>query len=199
MLGKFLKGLETGKLGRKPAQAVAAPDISRVIKPSPPPAEPSQDDDYEGHALEDAAIAPAEFAADPEVMETQAEEALDALTEEFEGWMRNDLEKMRDAWRIAQKPEADADDYRTLYTCAHNIRGAATSYGYPAASRLCGSLCTLLSATRPGENSALINLHIEACRAAVGAGPQGEGSESIADAVCEALEKRVALKVSAAS
>ncbi|MFN4184913.1 MAG: Hpt domain-containing protein [Hyphomonas sp.] len=139
-----------------------------------------------------------EFVADPEEMESQAEEALDALTEEFEGWMRNDLEKMRDAWRVAQKPHANADDYRTLYTCAHNIRGAAPSYGYPAVSRLCGSLCTLLGGTRPGENSALINLHIEACRAAVAVGPQGEGSESVADAVCEALEKRVALKVSAA-
>jgi HPt (histidine-containing phosphotransfer) domain-containing protein len=131
-------------------------------------------------------------------MVTQAEEALDALTEEFEGWMRNDLERMRDAWRVAQKPHATADDYRTLYTCAHNIRGAATSYGYPAVSRLCGSLCDLLSGTRPGENTALINLHIEACRAAVAAGPQGEGSESVAEAVCEALERRVALKVSSA-
>ena len=205
MLGKFLKGLETSKLSRKPAQAVAAPDISRVIKPAAYASSPAdlspetyEDDAFEGHALEDAAFSADEFVADPEVMESQAEEALDALTEEFEGWMRNDLEKMRDAWRVAQKPDADADDYRTLYTCAHNIRGAASSYGYPAVSRLCGSLCDLLGGTRPGENSALINLHIEACRAAVAAGPQGEGSESVADAVCEALEKRVALKISAA-
>ena len=198
MLGKFLKGLEAAKLNRKPAQAVAAPDISRVLRVSAP--EQAQTESFAEEATETyepEVTAPA-FEADPEVMETQAEEALDALTEEFEGWMRNDLEKMRDAWRVAQKPHANADDYRTLYTCAHNIRGAATSYGYPAVSRLCGSLCDLLSGTRPGENSALINLHIEACRAAVTAGPQGEGSESVADAVCEALEKRVALKISAA-
>lgn len=199
MLGKFLKGLEAAKLNRKPAQAVAAPDISRVLRVSAP--EQAQTESFAEEATETyepEVTAPA-FEADPEVMETQAEEALDALTEEFEGWMRNDLEKMRDAWRVAQKPHANADDYRTLYTCAHNIRGAATSYGYPAVSRLCGSLCDLLSGTRPGENSALINLHIEACRAAVTAGPQGEGSESVADAVCEALEKRVAMKVAAAS
>lgn len=206
MLGKFLKGLEVAKLNRKPAQAVAAPDISRVLRASASPqaqVESFAGQTTEGNESEVAAeavhfAAPA-FEADPEVMETQAEEALDALTEEFEGWMRNDLEKMRDAWRVAQKPHANADDYRTLYTCAHNIRGAASSYGYPAVSRLCGSLCDLLSGTRPGENSALINLHIEACRAAVTAGPQGEGSESVADAVCEALEKRVAMKVAAAS
>lgn len=190
MLGKFLKKLDTAKFNGKPAQAVAAPDISRVIRTASAPAPAPQD-------IVPADPAPPEsvFVADPQEMVTQAEEALGALTEEFEGWMRNDLEKMRDAWRVAQKPEADADDYRTLYTCAHNIRGTATSYGYPAVSRLCGSLCELLSGTRPGENSALINLHIEACRAAVAAGPLGEGSESVADAVCEALERRVALKV----
>lgn len=193
MLGKFLKKLETAKFNGKPAQAVAAPDISRVIRPTSAQA-PQREE------VETADPAPPEpvFVADPQEMVTQAEEALDALTEEFEGWMRNDLEKMRDAWRVAQKPHATADDYRTLYTCAHNIRGAATSYGYPAVSRLCGSLCDLLSGTRPGENTALINLHIEACRAAVAAGPQGEGSESVAEAVCEALERRVALKVSSA-
>lgn len=206
MLGKLLKGLETAKLNRKPAQAVAAPDISRVLRASFPPqvqTDPFVEqaaDNYEQEVAPDAvSLAERAFEANPEVMEAQAEEALDALTEEFEGWMRNDLEKMRDAWRVAHKPHANADDYRTLYTCAHNIRGAASSYGYPAVSRLCGSLCDLLSGTRPGENSALINLHIEACRAAVGAGPQGEGSESVADAVCEALEKRVAMKVAAAS
>ncbi|WP_213271671.1 Hpt domain-containing protein [Hyphomonas sp.] len=206
MLGKLLKGLETAKLNRKPAQAVAAPDISRVLRASFPPQAQTDPfveqaaDNYEQEVAPDAvSLAEPAFEANPEVMEAQAEEALDALTEEFEGWMRNDLEKMRDAWRVAHKPHANADDYRTLYTCAHNIRGAASSYGYPAVSRLCGSLCDLLSGTRPGENSALINLHIEACRAAVGAGPQGEGSESVADAVCEALEKRVAMKVAAAS
>ena len=206
MLGKFLKGLDTAKLNRKPAQAVAAPDISRVLRA---PASPQVQvhtfaehtaDSYEPEVADEAVhFADPAFEADPQLMEDQAEEALDALSEEFEGWMRNDLEKMRNAWRVAQKPHANADDYRTLYTCAHNIRGAASSYGYPAVSRLCGSLCDLLSGTRPGENSALINLHIEACRAAVSAGPQGEGSESVADAVCEALEKRVAMKVAVAS
>lgn len=204
MLGKLLKVLETGKAGRKPAQAVATPDISRVLKPSftpqPLPAPSATAPQGETEFLSETEIQdePA-FIADPLQMEAQAEEAFDALSEEFEGWMRSDLERMRDAWRLAQQPGASADDYRTLYTCAHNIRGAAPSYGYPAVSRLAGSLCTLLSGTRPGENSALINLHIEACRAAVNAGPQGEGSESVADAVCEALEDRVTLKLAAAS
>lgn len=192
MLAKILKSLG-GTGGRNVIQTVATPDISRITRtasalPQPLPAPEAEP------ALEEVPV----FAADPQELVSHAETAVDSLADEFEGWMRNDLDKLRAAWLAAMEPGASADEYRAVYTCAHNIRGAATSYGYPAVSRLCGSLCALLGGTRPGENSALINLHIEACRAAVSAGPQGEGSESVADAVCEALERRVAEKVAAA-
>jgi hypothetical protein len=55
----------------------------------------------------------------------------------------------------------------------------------------------LLTQTRPGDNAPLINLHVEACRAAIAAGPQGDSSHSIADAVCDALERRVDARVGA--
>ena len=106
MLGKFLKGLEAAKLNRKPAQAVAAPDISRVLRVSAPQQARTESFAEEATETYEPEVTAPTFEADPEVMETQAEEALDALTEEFEGWMRNDLEKMRDAWRVAQKPHA---------------------------------------------------------------------------------------------
>lgn len=189
MLGKLIKSLGGNSGGRSAAQSVVTPDLSRIMRtaaPLPQPQEPAP-------VAEDVPV----FAADPQALVQQAETAVESLADEFEGWMRNDLEKLRAAWTVALETDAGADQYRAVYTCAHNIRGAATSYGYPAVSRLCGSLCALLSGTRPGENSALINLHIEACRAAVAAGPQGEGSESVADAVCEALERRVADKVAA--
>lgn len=195
MLNKLFKAFGTGK--SKPAQAVATPDISRVLRPTvqvaPPPMPPLDEDMIDDEIIEDEPM----FEADPVKLQDQAEEAIDSLSDEFEGWMRGDLEKLRDAWTRAQAPGATAGDYRALYTAAHNIRGAASSYGYPSVSRLCGSLCTLLGATRPGDNSALINLHVEACRAAVAAGPHGDGSESVADAVCEALEARVFEKVAA--
>ncbi len=156
------------------------PDISRVIKPaqSPQPlpeAQPAFADDFA----------------------TAAENAIDALSCQFDAWMRADIEALRAAWGEAQKPAASPEDYRALYTAAHNIRGVASSYGFPAVSRLCGSLCKLLGATRPGEHGALINLHVEACRAAVAAGREGEGSQSVADAVCDALERRVEAKLAA--
>lgn len=189
MLGKLIKSLGGNSGGRSAAPSVATPDLSRIIRTTSPPPEPLPVPETDDSPV---------FAADPQELVAQAETAVESLSDEFEGWMRDDLEKLRAAWKVALEPGSAADEYRAVYTCAHNIRGAAASYGYPAVSRLCGSLCTLLSGTRPGENSALINLHIEACRAAVAAGPQGEGSESVADAVCEALERRVAEKVAAA-
>ena len=44
------------------------------------------------------------------------------------------------------------------------------------------------------HNSALINLHVEACMAAFGSIGRGDAAQSVANAVCDALEERVAVK-----
>ncbi|HRJ01437.1 MAG TPA: hypothetical protein PKV67_11730 [Hyphomonas sp.] len=178
MLGRLFSSA-TGSIGksRRQAQPLPPPDISRVLKPQ---------------RTEAATVAALSHA---ETLGEEAERALDGLAEQFETWMRRDLDALRYAWADAQLPESTAEDYRRLYTCAHNITGAAPSYGYPAVSRLSKSLCQLLSHTKPGENAPLINLHVEACRAAIAAGPVGDASHSVADAVCDALERRVAAKL----
>ncbi len=165
-----------GRVGQQP---LPPPDISRVIKPWPPVT---------------AAVTGAHFADETEARAGHAEQALDSLSDQFEAWMRRDLNALRETWAEAQKPGAAPETYRQLYTVAHNITGAAPSYGFPVVSRLSRSLCTLLSQTRPGENAPLINLHVEACRAAIAAGTRGEASHHLADAVCNALEERVALR-----
>ena len=166
-------------------------DISRVIKPAQPVHVPSPP----------AEESPAPVQSDIFIAETLgslAEDAVDSLSGQFEAWMRSDLDELVSAWGVAKEAEATAEDYRAVFTAAHNIKGAANSYGYPAIARLCGSLSRLLQDTRPGENAALINLHVEACRAAFNSIGQGSDGQSIADAVCEALEERVALKVTKA-
>lgn len=170
MFGRIRKQA-SGKPGTsRKAAPITTPDISRVLKP-------------------------AQFAPDPppaidalELAE-QAQAGVDSCADQFDTWMKTDLEALCAAWEVAQSPKATPNDYRALYTCAHNIRGAAPSYGYPIVSRLCGSLCSLLSRTRPGENCGLINFHVTACRAAVM--KAGDYSESQAEAVCDSLEKMV--------
>lgn len=186
MLKKLLSSFQPGKKGAAPAPT---PNIRRVIKASERESEPEIE-------YLDAAEVP-EFDA-PEVISESvaaAEDAIDSLAERFEVWMRMDLDTLVDTWKAAQEPGAGPDKYRALFTAAHNIKGAANSYGYPSIARLCASLSQLLTATAPGDNSPLINIHVEACRAAFNAAGDGKGAESIADAVCDALEQRVALKV----
>jgi Hpt domain-containing protein len=178
LFGKFLPS-KTSALAD--AKQIQTPDISRVIKIRP---------------VEPVTEAEADVAqsADPTDMADRAEAAVDSLSGQFETWMTADLDKLVAAWRDAQAPDAPPEAYRAVFTASHNIHGVAGSYGYPAISRLCGSLCTLLNDTHPGENSALINLHIEACRAVfVGVG-SGDSAASVADAVCDALEQSVAAK-----
>jgi len=178
---------------RRSGQTEAVPatlDISRVIKP---PRVPEPDTTLETQAGQ----ADFEPTAAPDMAEdiaSLAESAVESLSDQFENWMRTDLGQLVDAWQRAQA-DSTPEHYRGVFTAAHNIRGAANAYGYPAISRLCGSLSRLLSETRPGENTALINLHVEACRAAFNSIGQGSDGQSVADAVCEALEERVALKV----
>lgn len=178
LFGKFLPS-KTSSLAD--AKQVQTPDISRVIKIRP--AEPAPE-----------AEADIVDSADPADMADRAEAAVDSLSGQFETWMTADLDKLVTAWAEAQAPDATPEAYRAVFTASHNIHGVAGSYGYPAISRLCGSLCTLLGDTHPGENSALINLHIEACRAAFSGVGSGDSAASVADAVCDALEQTVAAK-----
>lgn len=176
MLQKFFSGRSTSKkVKTKQVPTISnTPDISRVIKISPPAIMPEPSNESVPGGIAD-----------------KAEAAIDSLSSQFEEWMRSDLMKLRTAWGEAQE-QCTPETYRKLFTAAHNIRGVAGSYGYPSISRLCGSLCTLVSASRPGESCALINLHIEACRAAFNSAEQGTGAQSVANAVCDALEAQVA-------
>lgn len=186
MLKSLIQKLKPNSGSKGTQQTVITPDISRVIKM--PPNTPTTD----------GATGTSEPAHDPSELGNRAEAAVEDLSSRFDSWMQADLERLKTAWNTAKSEQATHADYKQLETCAHNIRGVATSYGYPAVSRLCGSLCTLLAETEPGENSALINLHVEACMAAYGSIGRGDAAQSVADAVCDALEERVAIKTSKA-
>ncbi len=175
------------RLGKKaqPDLPVLTLDVSRVMKHLTPKATPSD--------AAQAADEPLEL-KDRVKLANLAEEAVGSLTGQFDTWMKADLDRLVEAWRAAREPGATPEQYRSVFVAAHNIRGVANSYGYPAIARLCSSLSDLLSDTKPGENSALINLHVEACRAAFHSIGQSGGASTVADAVCDALEQRVAAK-----
>ncbi|MEM7767066.1 MAG: hypothetical protein AAF253_06220 [Pseudomonadota bacterium] len=110
-------------------------------------------------------------------------------------WLGEDLLKLRAAAADFLADGAGETERRHLFLVAHNMRGAAGGYGYPVIERITGSLCLLLEHDHDFAGAdALINLHVEACRAA--ANHRGaQASLDLADAVCTALEDQVSARL----
>lgn len=124
-------------------------------------------------------------------MEDRAEAAIAALSEKHDTWAQSDLNALQAAWNEAKLQENLQGHLTEVQRNAHNLKGMATTYGHPAISRLASSLCVLLKSDRAAHQHALINLHIEACRAAYFEGAKTEGGDMVAQSVCVALETQV--------
>ena len=119
----------------------------------------------------------------------------DALGEEQAAWLAADLEALKSAAANVRAMPGNREAGRKLFLAAHNLRGAALPYGYPVIERIAANLCTLLAREGTAEcEGALIHLHVEACRAAART-QGGTAAQSLADAVCTALEDQVAAKL----
>jgi HPt (histidine-containing phosphotransfer) domain-containing protein len=99
----------------------------------------------------------------------RAEEALGKIAGEFAEWMELECAKLDEA-RLLVKKEGFAEETRdALFRCAHDIRGAAATFGFPLAATPADSLCRLIEHT---PDMALIPLglvdqHVDAIRAIV--------------------------------
>lgn len=123
--------------------------------------------------------------------EERAEHALEELSDKYDNWLSKDLGRLNDAWQAARISEYQDDDIAALQLAAHDLRGMGDTYGHPAISRLAASLGLLIKDGFRVENAALVNLHVEACRAAFLEGRPTEGGNAMADSVCAALEVQV--------
>ncbi|MEL6955833.1 MAG: hypothetical protein AAFO88_04255 [Pseudomonadota bacterium] len=109
-------------------------------------------------------------------------------------WLERDVVAVKEAFDTYTQRVASPDARRAVFIASHNLRGTATPFGNPVLERLAGSLCTLLEKTSADEPVvALANLHVEAMRAALVAGP-GAASDELAQSVCVALEDQVKSK-----
>lgn len=211
MFSKVLKRLSGGKSSKRSQEQEPTVDISRVI----PDYQPNFRN-YEGAQDESAATPVAEdqpdlmqsdtdlsaqpVAQDEDIlnlsqalpdMEDRAEAAIEALSQKHDTWAQNDLDALREAWNAASG-NADLDGHlNEVQRTAHNLMGMAKTYGHPAIARLAASLCKLLKSGHANNQHALINLHVEACRAAYFEGTKTDGAEMVAQSVCVALEAQV--------
>ena len=179
LLGKI--GSNVSEDGRVDGGA-SIPDVSRVL-----PQSRSSREESNSHEKSAAFLNTAELGS-------RAEIACEDLSAQFDAWMRRDLIKLIGSWTELQSDLHSEEKNRSLFINSHNIRGVAGAYGYEAISRICGSLCTLLSKGNAVENEGLINLHIESCRSVFLMVQRTGGPSVDAVSMCEALERHVEKK-----
>jgi hypothetical protein len=100
----------------------------------------------------------------------RAEQALKALSVNFNGWMESACKALVDARNAIRKDGSDEGRSGTLHRCAHDIRGQATMLGFPLASRVGASLCLLIEHTPAAEMKSemlatIIDQHVDAIAA----------------------------------
>ena len=131
-------------------------------------------------SLADASSQEAESVADP--------------SGDIEAWKQNDLDLLQSSWQKCCDEPANEGAVTEFRHALHNLHGASGAYGGGALTRLSGSLHLLVSGVDDlQEDAALINLHVQACRAT--AMTDSSAADDIADAVCDALEKQVNARI----
>jgi HPt (histidine-containing phosphotransfer) domain-containing protein len=113
-----------------------------------------------GYAQRDAAIG----SDDPAV---RAEAALERLAGEFAAWMHDECERLEAAREDAVHRGLTQKTHGPLFRAAHDIKGEAAIFGYPALAGAADSLCRLLEHTPQLTRIpiALVDQHVSAVRA----------------------------------
>lgn len=166
-------------------------DISRVIPGYKPVGVAAQDVSFEAPPLphtEESLVSETKPQAG---LEETAEQAVADLSDRHDEWVQADLARLSGAMTNAREAKFTTEKVDELKLVAHNLKGMATSYGHPGIARLSASLCSLLERSNSHTQAGLINLHVEACRAAYHEASTIDGTSEIANAVCDALETQV--------
>lgn len=97
----------------------------------------------------------------------RAEQALAELSGEFNGWMESECERLDRARRTIATEGFNIVSKEALFHAAHDLKGQAATFGFPAVASAADSLCRLIELT---PNSAripvvLVDQHVDAVRA----------------------------------
>jgi HPt (histidine-containing phosphotransfer) domain-containing protein len=121
----------------------------------------------------------------------RAEQALKALSINFNGWMEGACRALVDARNAVTEHGASEGRSATFHRCAHDIRGQATMLGFPLASRVGASLCLLLeqapeAVLKSEALTTLVSQHVDAINAIT-----REGVTKAKDPIGEALTREL--------
>jgi HPt (histidine-containing phosphotransfer) domain-containing protein len=97
----------------------------------------------------------------------RAERALEGLSSEFSTWMESECERLDQARRAIAKVGFNKATTEALFHAAHDIKGEAATFGYPAVAAAADSLCRLIEYTPAAHRIpvTLVDQHVDAVRA----------------------------------
>lgn len=73
-----------------------------------------------------------------------ASAALEVLGKDFHLWMKNEVERLEEAFKNFEQAPPELRNTADLFRAAHDLRGQAAVYGYPLAGEIAGSLSKML-------------------------------------------------------
>ncbi len=113
------------------------------------------------------AVAPAGDVADDPV--GRAEAALAELSSEFAGWMDSECDRLEAARQDVKRDGFIQKTHEILFRAAHDIKGEAGTFGFPAVAGVAESLCRLIEHTPDIQRIplTLVDQHVDAIRAVV--------------------------------
>jgi len=135
------------------------------------------------HVVSERPLAPGED--DPIA---RAEQALAELSPEFASWMDSECERLDRARRAVMLAGMSKANKEALFHAAHDIKGEAATFGYPAVASAAVSLCRLIEHTPESSRIPLqlVEQHVDAVRAIY-----REYSRSDAEELAASLTKRL--------
>jgi HPt (histidine-containing phosphotransfer) domain-containing protein len=114
------------------------------------------------------AVATGAAAADDDPI-ARAEKALADLSSEFSNWMDLECERLDAARNAIKKTGFTPKTKDALFHAAHDIKGEAATFGYPAVASAADSLCRLVEYTPDVTRLpvTLVDQHVDAVRAII--------------------------------
>ncbi|WP_349357406.1 Hpt domain-containing protein [Stappia sp.] len=104
-----------------------------------------------------------------------AEAALERLSNDFDGWMASEADTLATAWTEIRDQGLTEERCATLFRAAHDIKGQASTFGYPLVGSVAGNLCHLIEhVPREDLPLKLVEQHVDAVRAMVAETAQQE-------------------------
>ena len=116
------------------------------------------------HELRKAVAQVADVNDDPVA---RAEAALAQLSDEFADWMHAECERLEATRQEVKRLGFTEKTHDVLFRAAHDIKGEAATFGYPAIGAVATSLCRLVEHTPDMTRIplALVEQHVDAVRA----------------------------------